>query len=150
MISLHIVEGWTEEICDAMNKYHGGDFYSFDSFSRYFRIWHSDTGTMPVAYVKKGWGYLYEPEFRKRKAPKTLGKNGGVLWNLSIKEDREKCLELIRSEGLIYISPGRMENRNPFAFKDPKTKELKELVGYHGSEPTQSNNRHNVSCAHFK
>ena len=149
MISLHITQGWVEEICDAMNKYHGGNFYSFDSFNRHFRIWHKDS-EMPVAYVKKGWGYLYEPEFRKRKAPKTLGKNGGVLWNLSIKEDRENCLKLIRSEGLIYVSPGRMENRNPFAFKDPKTKELKELVGYHGSEPVQSKNRHNVSCAHFK
>ena len=85
---------------------------------------------MPVDYVKKGWGYLYEPEFRKRKAPKTLGKNGGVLWNLSIEEDRKDCLELIRSEGLIYISPGRMKNRNPFAFADPKTKELKQFVGH--------------------
>ena len=75
---------------------------------------------MPVAYVKKGWGYLYEPEYRKRKAPKTLGKNAGVIWNLSIKEDREKCLELIRSEGLIYVSPGRMPYSNPFAILKTK------------------------------
>ena len=43
MISLHITQGWVEEICDAMNKYHGGDFYSFDSFNSYFRIWHKDS-----------------------------------------------------------------------------------------------------------
>ena len=149
MISLHITQGWVEEICDAMNKYHG-NFYSFDCFNRHFRIFHKDS-EFPVAYVKKGWGYLYEPEYRKRKAPKTLGKNGGVLWDLSIKEDRENCLKLIRSEGLIYISPGRMENRGSFTFDDPKTKELQELVGYHGSEPpVRSTNRHNASCTHFK
>ena len=130
MISLDIIQGWTEEICSEMNKFHGGDYYSFDSFSRYFRIWHSDSEIMPVAYVKKGWGYLYEPEFRKRKAPKTLGKNGGVLWDLTKQEDRESCLELIRSEGLIYVSPGRMENRNTYAFADPKTKKLEQLVGH--------------------
>ncbi len=130
MISLNIIQGWTEEICSEMNKFHGGDYYSFDSFSRYFRIWHSDSEIMPVAYVKKGWGYLYEPEFRKRKAPKTLGKNGGVLWDLTKQEDRESCLELIKSEGLIYVSPGRMENRNTYAFADPKIKKLEQLVGH--------------------
>ena len=120
MISLHITQGWVEEICSEMNKFHGGDFYSFDSFSRYFRIFHEDL-EMPLAYVKKGWGYLYEPEYRKRKSPKTLGPNAGVLWNLSIKEDREKCLELIRSEGLIYISPDPMVKRGPAAYRDPAT-----------------------------
>ena len=65
---------------------------------------------------------------RKRKAPKTLGKNAGVIWNLSIKEDREKCLELIRSEGLIYISPGRMPYSGPAIFNDPNTKTLLELA----------------------
>lgn len=128
MISELIVAGWCDDICTEMNKYHGGKHYSFDSFSRYFRIWHNATGTMPVAYVKKGWAYLYEPEYRKRKAPKTLGKNAGVLWNLSIKEDREACHELIRSEGLIYISPGRMPYSGPSVFKDPNSRTLLELA----------------------
>ena len=120
-LSLHIVKGWCDDICTEMNKFHGGDFYSCDSFSRHFRIWHKDSKKLPVAYVKKAYGWLYEPCIAHKKGPKYSGENGGILWDLTKQEDRESCLALIKAEGLIYVSPGPMVKRGPAAFRDPAT-----------------------------
>lgn len=127
MISPNIVRGWCQQIVTAMNEIYGENVYTMDMFSYYFRIWHKDSVKVPVVYVRKTYGYVYQPCTRNRIGPNKIGKNAGVLWDLSDENQREQCLLTIQNKGIIFESPGKLSS-NTYRFGGELTEDESALL----------------------